>query len=135
MAEGDRAAPAKGKLREGDRITAFDGTPVRSWDQVTSLIRDNGARTVRLEIDRSGDTLTVPVTLAKTQRRSLTDPNAQVDAGFLGVEPTRTLVSGGPSPRHVDPAKALPLTYAMALLLVMMSGLMLYADIVNPVTL
>ncbi|WP_283137862.1 M50 family metallopeptidase [Rhizohabitans arisaemae] len=42
---------------------------------------------------------------------------------------------GRPNPGYVDLAKALPLTYAMALILVTMAGLLFYADLVNPVRL
>ncbi|GII78986.1 putative zinc metalloprotease [Sphaerisporangium rufum] len=40
-----------------------------------------------------------------------------------------------PMPGYVDIAKALPLTYAMALVLLVMGTLLLYADIVNPIRL
>ena len=40
-----------------------------------------------------------------------------------------------PDPGPVDIARLLPLTYAVAVLLIAMSGLLLYADIVRPVTL
>lgn len=40
-----------------------------------------------------------------------------------------------PAPRPVDVAKALPLAYGMAAVLVSMAVLLLYADIVNPITL
>ncbi|GAA4558058.1 M50 family metallopeptidase [Planotetraspora kaengkrachanensis] len=38
-----------------------------------------------------------------------------------------------PSPGYVDVAKALPLTYAMAAVLLVMGGLLIYADLVNPI--
>ncbi|MEV7969050.1 site-2 protease family protein [Sphaerisporangium sp. NPDC088356] len=40
-----------------------------------------------------------------------------------------------PAPGHVDIAKALPLTYAMAAVLLVMGTLLIYADIVNPIRL
>ncbi|MDH2429762.1 site-2 protease family protein [Sphaerisporangium sp. TRM90804] len=40
-----------------------------------------------------------------------------------------------PMPGHVDIAKALPLTYAMAVILLVMGTLLIYADIVNPIRL
>lgn len=42
---------------------------------------------------------------------------------------------GRPDPGHVDVAKALPLTYAVASVLVVMGALLMVADIVNPVRL
>ncbi|HEX6232566.1 MAG TPA: site-2 protease family protein [Jiangellaceae bacterium] len=41
----------------------------------------------------------------------------------------------GPAPKPVDVAKALPLAYGVAVLLISMAVLLLYADIVNPVRL
>jgi membrane-associated protease RseP (regulator of RpoE activity) len=40
-----------------------------------------------------------------------------------------------PDPGHVDVAKALPLTYAMAAVIITMGVLLIYADLVNPVRL
>ncbi|WP_066363618.1 M50 family metallopeptidase [Herbidospora mongoliensis] len=40
-----------------------------------------------------------------------------------------------PAPGYVDVAKALPLTYAMAVVLLFMGGLLIFADIVNPIRL
>jgi membrane-associated protease RseP (regulator of RpoE activity) len=40
-----------------------------------------------------------------------------------------------PDPGHVDVAKALPLTYAMAAIIITMGALLVYADLVNPVRL
>ena len=44
-------------------------------------------------------------------------------------------VTRRPAPGHVDIAKALPLTYAIAFLMIIMAGLLMYADLVNPLTL
>ncbi|WP_342778491.1 M50 family metallopeptidase [Herbidospora galbida] len=44
-------------------------------------------------------------------------------------------VARRPTPGYVDVAKALPLTYAMATVLIFMGGLLIFADIVNPVRL
>ena len=43
-------------------------------------------------------------------------------------------VFGRPDPGYVDVAKALPVTYVMAIVLIVMGGLLIYADLVNPVT-
>ncbi|NRQ35927.1 site-2 protease family protein [Nonomuraea sp. NN258] len=44
-------------------------------------------------------------------------------------------VTRRPEPSYVDIAKVLPLTYAIAMVLVVMAGLLIYADLVNPLTL
>ncbi|MEW2356713.1 site-2 protease family protein [Spirillospora sp. NPDC029432] len=40
---------------------------------------------------------------------------------------------GRPDPGYVDVAKALPVTYVMAVVLIVMGGLLIYADLVNPI--
>jgi membrane-associated protease RseP (regulator of RpoE activity) len=40
---------------------------------------------------------------------------------------------GRPDPGYVDVAKALPVTYVMAAVLIVMGGLLIYADLVNPI--
>ncbi|MEZ7125447.1 site-2 protease family protein [Nonomuraea sp. AD125B] len=40
-----------------------------------------------------------------------------------------------PKPKHVDVAKVLPLTYVAALAMMIMADLLVYADLVNPLTL
>ncbi|MFG2003806.1 M50 family metallopeptidase [Spirillospora sp. NPDC048911] len=42
---------------------------------------------------------------------------------------------GRPDPGYVDVAKALPLTYVMAAIMIVMGGLLIYADLVNPIRL
>ncbi|HEY9522244.1 MAG TPA: site-2 protease family protein [Thermopolyspora sp.] len=58
-------------------------------------------------------------------------------AGALweGVKRGYARVRRRPNPGHVDIAKALPLTYAMAAVLLVMGGLLIYADVVNPIRL
>jgi membrane-associated protease RseP (regulator of RpoE activity) len=52
-----------------------------------------------------------------------------------GIKLGYAKVTGGPKPKPVDVAKALPLAYGVAAVLIGMSALLLYADIVNPVRL
>lgn len=52
-----------------------------------------------------------------------------------GIKRGYARLTRGPTPRPVDVAKALPLAYAMAAVLVGMAVLLLYADIVNPIRL
>jgi membrane-associated protease RseP (regulator of RpoE activity) len=58
-------------------------------------------------------------------------------AGALweGIKRGWAKVTGGPVPRPVDVAKALPLAYGIAVVLIGMAVLLLYADIVNPIRL
>jgi membrane-associated protease RseP (regulator of RpoE activity) len=52
-----------------------------------------------------------------------------------GIKLGYARLTGGPKPKPVDVAKALPLAYGVAAVLIGMSALLLYADIVNPVRL
>jgi membrane-associated protease RseP (regulator of RpoE activity) len=56
-------------------------------------------------------------------------------AGALweGLKRQVAKVRGRPNPGYVDVAKALPVAYAMASVLIVMSVLLMYADIVNPI--
>jgi membrane-associated protease RseP (regulator of RpoE activity) len=56
-------------------------------------------------------------------------------AVWEGIKRGWAKVTRGPTPRPVDVAKALPLAYGMAALLIGMAVLLLYADIVNPIRL
>jgi membrane-associated protease RseP (regulator of RpoE activity) len=52
-----------------------------------------------------------------------------------GIKLGYAKLTGGPKPKPVDVAKALPVAYGVAAVLIGMSALLLYADIVNPVRL
>lgn len=58
-------------------------------------------------------------------------------AGALweGIKRRAFALAGRPDPGPVDVTKALPIAYAVASLLIVMSGLLMYADIVNPIRL
>ncbi|MQA94105.1 MAG: PDZ domain-containing protein [Streptosporangiales bacterium] len=58
-------------------------------------------------------------------------------AGALweGLRRLRYKLTGRTGPTYVDVARALPLTYAMAVVIMVMGGLLIYADLVNPVRL
>jgi membrane-associated protease RseP (regulator of RpoE activity) len=87
----DSAAGDAG-LREGDRIVAFDGEPVETWDDVTSAIRssDVGDQIV-LEVDRGGRALTLEAELGPRP----TDQGGESGTPFLGVGATTPIESIG----------------------------------------
>lgn len=68
-------------------------------------------------------------------------PLLPLDGGHLagavweGIKRGWAKVTRGPTPRPVDVAKALPLAYGIAIVLISMAVLLLYADIVNPIRL
>ena len=67
--------PSDGLLHAGDRITAVDGTPVHTADEVGPLIKAKSpGETVHLTVDRSGKPHEVAVKLG-----------ARDGTGFLGI--------------------------------------------------
>ncbi|TDD46774.1 RIP metalloprotease [Nonomuraea terrae] len=68
-------------------------------------------------------------------------PLLPLDGGHIagglweGVKRAYAKIMRRPEPGYVDIAKVLPLTYAIALVMMIMAGLLVYADLVNPLTL
>src|SRR4051794_40980877 len=82
----DPASPAaRAGLHPGDRITAFNGVRIHSWDQLVGLIRhnENGRATIGYVRDGLQRTTTTNTTVRPVA--SLQDTQKYVDAGFLGV--------------------------------------------------
>ncbi|MEU6714293.1 site-2 protease family protein [Nonomuraea sp. NPDC046802] len=52
-----------------------------------------------------------------------------------GIKRAYAKVMRRPEPRYVDIAKVLPLTYVVAIVMVIMAGLLVYADLINPLRL
>ena len=87
---------AKAGLRPGDRIVSFNGAAITDYDQLQGLIRANEARTATIVIDRAGKDLTLHASTVVNDLPSLTDPNASVHAGFLGISPEVVWQKQGP---------------------------------------
>jgi regulator of sigma E protease len=49
-------------LRAGDVVRAIDGQKIDYWDQFVELVRGSGGKTLQLEVERGGQTLTLSVT-------------------------------------------------------------------------
>jgi membrane-associated protease RseP (regulator of RpoE activity) len=99
----DPLAPAAGAgLRPGDVVVAFDGRPVRSWDDARSAIRASGEKQVTVTVRRGAQRLDLRVTPIVAERPAVDeDGNAVLGSngqpvlqrvGFLGVTPTTDLV-------------------------------------------
>ncbi|HKO32778.1 MAG TPA: site-2 protease family protein [Candidatus Limnocylindria bacterium] len=78
-------------LLPGDTITAFNGTPITDWAQLTGLIRASAGQTVQIEYERDGQQYIKAVAIVQTQRPVVNDQGEQVGvepAGFLGISTT-----------------------------------------------
>src|SRR6478609_9451630 len=88
---------AQSGIQKDDRIVAFNGQPVSSWDQVSVLIRTNMDNPVTLTVDRNGET--VQLTTVNTVINGVPDrwdPSKRVAAGFFGIEPLTVRERSGP---------------------------------------
>jgi membrane-associated protease RseP (regulator of RpoE activity) len=88
---------AQAGIRQGDRIVAFNSQPVGSWNEISTLIRDNLDRPVVITVERDGQRLELPqVNTVITGVPDRYDPAKRVPAGFFGVEPVISRERGGP---------------------------------------
>lgn len=95
--DGDPQTPAKqAGVMVGDKVVAFNGHRVSTWDELTDLIRANRDGAAMLTVERDGRTMELPTvnTIIQSVPDRL-DPTSRVEAGFLGVSPSRELVRGG----------------------------------------
>ncbi|WP_028651119.1 M50 family metallopeptidase [Nocardioides halotolerans] len=93
---GDPVSPAaQAGLERGDVITSFNGTAISSYDQLSELIRANADGEAVIGYTRDGTAAEATVhTLI--QSRPDSDGSGMVEVGFLGIQPTTHLVTGGP---------------------------------------
>ena len=87
-------APAPGVaagLAVDDAITAVDGRPATSWNEVTDWIWAHPGTQVTVTVDRAGTAVDVPVTVASIDRPVLDDAGNATDqtvpSGFIGIRP------------------------------------------------
>lgn len=94
---GDPVGPGRAAgLESGDRIVAFNGVQVTSWDHLSALIQANGAGPMDLVVARGGEELVLPRTHSVAILRDLDGPGPGQPAvvGFVGINPeSRTLVT------------------------------------------
>jgi membrane-associated protease RseP (regulator of RpoE activity) len=88
---------AQSGIQPGDKIVAFNGIAVSSWDDVSSLIRGNLDHPALVTVQRSGQRLDLkPVNTVITGVPDRYDPSKRIAAGFFGVEPEVIRERGGP---------------------------------------
>ena len=91
------APAAAAGLLAGDRVVAVDGAAVSAWDEVTSWIRERPGQSATLSVERDGQALEIPVTVALVERPVYDDagePTGETTAsGFIGVRPSVEFVA------------------------------------------
>lgn len=99
----DPPAPASvAGIQAGDRIVSLAGQPVRSWDDVRTLVRPNGGKQIPVVVEREGKQLnlqatpilnSVPRIDSEGNLATGPDGKALMDrVGFMGFSPTAELV-------------------------------------------
>jgi membrane-associated protease RseP (regulator of RpoE activity) len=93
---------AQAGVKPGDRIVSFNGTPVNTWQELTSVIRASAGKTVPVVVDRGGQSVTMQIspiknTVYQTDEfgQPLVDDSGNkltVTAGFIGIAPKNAVV-------------------------------------------
>ncbi len=94
VAESPTPAYAAG-IRKGDRIVSFNGTQVRSWNQMQDLVRANKGDKATIVIERDGVEQTIITNTTVTPRFLESGDTEAKEVGFLGVSPERHARTGG----------------------------------------
>lgn len=84
------SAAERAGLRRGDRVLAFDGKPIQSWDELVAGVRASPGRTVELTVRRAGAPPEAPAELVRAT------PADSGGVGLLGVRPSLTTVRATP---------------------------------------
>jgi len=88
---------AESGIQSGDKIVAFNGTAVSSWDDVSRLIRANLDHEAVVTVERNGQRIDLkPVNTVITGVPDRYNPSKRIPAGFFGVEPEVVRERGGP---------------------------------------
>jgi len=115
------ASPAASAgLQSGDTIVAVDGGSPGTWEDMTTAVREGGARTIEVSVLRAdGTTVVLPVDVVQVTRPvydEAGEPTGQTQTtGFLGLRPEIDYV---PQPWSSVPAAMWDLTVRSAVALV-----------------
>jgi regulator of sigma E protease len=86
----------KAGLKSGDVVTALEGRPVLSWDELAERIHQRADQPTQLEVKRGSETLTITVTPKKGK---IPGPDGkETEVGLVGIRPggLTTLVRSNP---------------------------------------
>lgn len=86
VGEVTKGSPAdEAGIRRGDRIVEIEGSALKTWQDMTSLIHENPGRPMRFRIQRGEGLLDLTITPAKS---TLTGPGGEKkEIGLIGVRP------------------------------------------------
>jgi regulator of sigma E protease len=75
-------------LKSGDTVTALEGQPVMSWDDLAEKIHQRAGQPTRLEVKRGSETL--PITVTPKKGKIPGPDGKEVEAGLVGIRPGGT---------------------------------------------
>jgi membrane-associated protease RseP (regulator of RpoE activity) len=84
-----RKAPANGVLLAGDKITAINGTAIKTWDDAVNIISASPDKPVTIDVVRKGNALALNLTPVKNTKFADDAGTKTVQAGFIGISPTQ----------------------------------------------
>ncbi len=84
------SAAERAGLRPGDRVLAFDGRPIQSWDELVAAVQASPGRAAELTVRRAGAPPDAPAELVRAT------PVDSGGVGLLGVRPSLTTVRATP---------------------------------------
>jgi regulator of sigma E protease len=73
-------------LQKGDRILEVNGSPIKRWDDLATIIHDSTDRPLLLKVEREGKTLQVSVTPQVTTQKNMFGDEVRV--GLIGIKPS-----------------------------------------------
>jgi regulator of sigma E protease len=75
-------------LKSGDTVTALEGQPVMSWDDLAEKIHQRAGQPTRLEVKRGSEAL--PITVTPKKGKIPGPDGKEVEAGLVGIRPGGT---------------------------------------------
>ena len=107
-------------MREGDRITAVDGRPVTTWEDLTRVVHGAAGRSLAVAVDRAGASVALTIT---PKPQEMTDPfGRRQTVGLMGIGPSGAFIT-----YRVDPVSAVGKTLQKQAEFVWHMGLSLWA--------
>lgn len=86
---------ARAGLQPDDLVSAVNGTPVRTWEELATAIRGSGGQSVTLDVQRGDESLKIVVTPESRPEKSIFG-EAIGTTYLIGIERGVELVSVGP---------------------------------------
>ncbi|MBV8770948.1 MAG: RIP metalloprotease RseP [Deltaproteobacteria bacterium] len=85
-------------IRQGDRVSAVDAKPIKSWDELSDSVKTSGGAPLQLKVTRSGERIPVHLTVVPKQLPEETLYGNKVPTWVIGVSPRgdKVTLSYGP---------------------------------------